>query len=107
MCTTAAYRPVRELIQQERLKDLVSIYINYNWLPLHYFCCNLCFSVGRLTISNNWQEKKKRAEQGPDSGGTPIKEDNKEEKVITIRPLNMGDFREAKNQVNSLSLSRK
>ena len=24
LCTTAAYRPVRELIQQERLKDLVS-----------------------------------------------------------------------------------
>ncbi|KAM7525821.1 hypothetical protein LguiA_015723 [Lonicera macranthoides] len=66
LCTTAAYRPVRELIQQERLKDL---------------------------------EKKKRAEQGKDSGGTPIKEDHKEEKVITIRPLNMGDFKEAKNQV--------
>lgn len=30
LCTTAAYRPVRELIQQERLKDMVSSFL----LPL-------------------------------------------------------------------------
>lgn len=65
-CTTAAYRPVRELIRQERLKDL---------------------------------ERKKRAEEGQnlkDAAGT---EDDKEERVITIRPLNIADFREAKYQV--------
>ncbi|CAH1418863.1 unnamed protein product [Lactuca virosa] len=58
LCTTAAYRPVRELIQQERQKDL---------------------------------EKKKKAESG-DSSESP-------KRVITIRPLNMKDFREAKTQV--------
>ncbi|KAL5814263.1 hypothetical protein ACOSQ4_024904 [Xanthoceras sorbifolium] len=58
-CTTAAYRPVRELIKQERLKDL--------------------------------EKKKKAAGQNT--------EDVKEERVITLRPLNMADFREAKNQV--------
>ncbi|KAL7608780.1 uncharacterized protein LOC111886521 [Lactuca sativa] len=63
LCTTAAYRPVRELIQQERLKDI---------------------------------EKKLRAERGE---GTRSPEEVTEEKVITIRPLNMEDFREAKNQV--------
>ncbi|KAK1409003.1 hypothetical protein QVD17_41229 [Tagetes erecta] len=63
LCTTAAYRPVRELIQQERLKDL---------------------------------EKKRIAESGE---GPQSPEENTEEKVITIRPLNMEDFREAKNQV--------
>ncbi|XP_050229693.1 uncharacterized protein LOC126678828 isoform X2 [Mercurialis annua] len=59
LCTTAAYRPVRELIQQERLKD---------------------------------QEKKQRAAAGQT-------EDGKEERVITLRPLNTEDFRHAKNQV--------
>jgi hypothetical protein len=31
LCTTAAYRPVRELIQQERLKDLVSVFFFYHF----------------------------------------------------------------------------
>ncbi|RZB46599.1 hypothetical protein D0Y65_050574 [Glycine soja] len=38
LCTIAAYRPVRELIQQERLKSLVSgnciIYFEFNWYDL-------------------------------------------------------------------------
>ncbi|XP_024993999.1 putative cell division cycle ATPase isoform X3 [Cynara cardunculus var. scolymus] len=63
LCTTAAYRPVRELIQQERLKDI---------------------------------EKKRRAESGEEP---PSPEETRKEKVITIRPLKMDDFREAKNQV--------
>ncbi|XP_071692711.1 uncharacterized protein [Rutidosis leptorrhynchoides] len=63
LCTTAAYRPVRELIQQERLKDI---------------------------------EKKRRVEGGE---GPQSAEEVTEEKVITIRPLKMEDFREAKNQV--------
>ncbi|KAA8520892.1 hypothetical protein F0562_011565 [Nyssa sinensis] len=64
-CTTAAYRPVRELIQQERLKDL---------------------------------ERKRRAEEGQNSEDTSATA-GEEERVITIRPLNMEDFRVAKNQV--------
>ncbi|KAK9197751.1 hypothetical protein WN944_012934 [Citrus x changshan-huyou] len=62
LCTTAAYRAVRELIQQERLKDT--------------------------------EKKQRTPEDASDS-----KEDIKEERVITLRPLNMDDFREAKNQV--------
>ncbi|KAL2544270.1 P-loop containing nucleoside triphosphate hydrolase superfamily protein [Forsythia ovata] len=65
LSVTAAYRPVRELIQQERLKD---------------------------------QGKKRIAEEGQKSGDASAKE-NKEERVITIRPLNMEDFKEAKNQI--------
>ncbi|KAK8625957.1 hypothetical protein V6N13_133614 [Hibiscus sabdariffa] len=60
LCTTAAYRPVRELIQQERLKDL---------------------------------ERKQRAAEGQNTDGMA------EERVITLRPLSMEDFRQAKNQV--------
>lgn len=68
LCTTAAYRPVRELIKQERLKD---------------------------------QERKQRAAAGNNAEDCTTKaEDGKEEtRVITLRPLNMKDFREAKNQV--------
>ncbi|KAJ4957341.1 hypothetical protein NE237_014124 [Protea cynaroides] len=67
LCTTAAYRPVRELIQQERLKDL---------------------------------ERKRRAEEGQTSEeGPDTKEEPKEGRVITLRPLNMEDMKQAKNQV--------
>ncbi|KAL3498932.1 hypothetical protein ACH5RR_041664 [Cinchona calisaya] len=65
-CTTAAYRPVRELIHQESLKD---------------------------------HEKKCRAEKELNCEGGTVTEEDKEERVITIRPLNMEDFKEAKNQV--------
>ncbi|KAI3705748.1 hypothetical protein L1987_75989 [Smallanthus sonchifolius] len=53
LCVTAAYRPVRELMQQEKQKDI---------------------------------EKKKSAEESEDV-------------VIKLRPLNMEDMRQAKNQV--------
>ncbi|XVF51400.1 hypothetical protein PTKIN_Ptkin04bG0182300 [Pterospermum kingtungense] len=66
LCTTAAYRPVRELIQQERLKDL---------------------------------ERKQRAAEGQNTDDASTKKDGVEERVITLRPLNMEDFRQAKNQV--------
>ncbi|XP_039056953.1 uncharacterized protein LOC120200110 [Hibiscus syriacus] len=67
LCVTAAYRPVRELIQQERLKD---------------------------------QEKKRREEAGKSTENvSETKEENKEERVINLRPLNMEDMRQAKNQV--------
>ncbi|CAN4127284.1 unnamed protein product [Withania somnifera] len=66
LCTTAAYRPVRELIQQERLKDL---------------------------------DKKRRAEEAKNAGVAPVTDEDKEDKMITIRPLNVEDFKQAKNQV--------
>ncbi|XWS50425.1 hypothetical protein CRYUN_Cryun12cG0086700 [Craigia yunnanensis] len=67
LCVTAAYRPVRELIQQERLKDL---------------------------------EKTRREEAGKSSeDASETKEENKDERVITLRPLKMEDMRQAKNQV--------
>ncbi|KAK1392275.1 putative cell division cycle ATPase [Heracleum sosnowskyi] len=64
-CTTAAYRPVRELIKQEREKDL---------------------------------EKKRKAEQEKNSE-VASEEQQEAERVITLRPLNMEDMRQAKNQV--------
>lgn len=64
LCTTAAYRPVRELIQQERLKDM----------------------------------QKNKAPEGTKSEGLSDVTDT-EGVVINLRPLNMEDFRLAKNQV--------
>ncbi|CAN1778386.1 Outer mitochondrial transmembrane helix translocase [Linum perenne] len=67
LCTTAAYRPVRELIQQERLQEK--------------------------------KEKKKKAAEAQKTDETTEAQETKEERVITLRPLNMEDFRLAKNQV--------
>ncbi|XWS38289.1 hypothetical protein CRYUN_Cryun19dG0118900 [Craigia yunnanensis] len=66
LCTTAAYRPVRELIQKERLKDM---------------------------------ERKQRAVEGQSTEDASTKKDGVEERVITLRSLNMEDFMQAKNQV--------
>ncbi|PPD70654.1 hypothetical protein GOBAR_DD32459 [Gossypium barbadense] len=67
LCITAAYRPVRELIKQERLKD---------------------------------QERKRREEASKNSeDASDTKDENEEERVTALRPLNMEDMRQAKNQV--------
>ncbi|KAG6577172.1 hypothetical protein SDJN03_24746, partial [Cucurbita argyrosperma subsp. sororia] len=71
-CMTAAYRPVRELIKQERLKDM---------------------------------EKKRRAAEGQNKAVGDGDGESKEERVITLRALNMEDFKEAKNQVKSTFLT--
>ncbi|KAK8935493.1 Katanin p60 ATPase-containing subunit A1 [Platanthera zijinensis] len=66
LCTTAAYRPVRELIQQERRREL---------------------------------EKKEQAECAENSLDTSEKEGKCGESTVVLRPLNMEDMRQAKNQV--------
>ncbi|XP_011047745.1 PREDICTED: nuclear valosin-containing protein-like isoform X1 [Populus euphratica] len=68
LCVTAAYRPVRELLQQERVKD---------------------------------KEKKQKAEGTSSEDAADTKEEGKEESMIILRPLNMDDMRQAKNQVAS------
>lgn len=66
LCVTAAYRPVRELIQQEKQKD---------------------------------KEKKLKDDGKSSEDASASKEEAKEENLITLRPLNMEDIRQAKNQV--------
>ncbi|XP_010924775.1 uncharacterized protein [Elaeis guineensis] len=65
LCVTAAYRPVRELIQRERLKEL----------------------------------EKRKAGEGEGSAGASENREEDGEKTIILRPLNMEDLRQAKNQV--------
>ncbi|KAL2342709.1 hypothetical protein Fmac_003994 [Flemingia macrophylla] len=74
LCTTAAYRPVRELIQQERLKSL-------DKKQKAAKKQNKDFQDSQV---GNTQEGQEEVEHG---------------RVITLRPLNMQDFKEAKNQV--------
>ncbi|GAB2265137.1 hypothetical protein Dimus_000202 [Dionaea muscipula] len=70
LCITAAYRPVRELIQKERKKD--------------------------LDKRKKAQEKKDTGEEGAETKEEAAKQ---EEVVITLRSLTMEDMRHAKNQV--------
>ena len=54
----------------------------------------------RSYFTELFQEKRKRAEEAQKLGQTAdTNEEGKEERVITLRPLNMEDFRQAKNQV--------
>ncbi|KAK9927079.1 hypothetical protein M0R45_024281 [Rubus argutus] len=76
LCTTAAYRPVRELIKAERQKDLEK--------------------KKRAADRQNQQDASE--ERNPEAV-SDAKEEHKEGRVITLRPLNMEDFRQAKNQV--------
>ncbi|XP_027913303.1 calmodulin-interacting protein 111-like [Vigna unguiculata] len=74
LCTTAAYRPVRELIQQERIKMLEKR------------------QKGVEEQNNN---------AGNTQDGVEAKEEVKQERVISLRPLNMQDFKEARSQVSA------
>ncbi|XP_068664820.1 uncharacterized protein [Aristolochia californica] len=92
LCMTAAYRPVRELIQKERLKDMVRT----NWVSLSSYAKHI-LSYYRLPFTS--QERKRRAAEAQNKGEEDAKEEEKGERVITLRPLNMEDMRLAKNQV--------
>ncbi|KAK9103772.1 hypothetical protein Sjap_021026 [Stephania japonica] len=76
LCATAAYRPVRELIQQEKLKDQEKK--------------SKAKEVKTDTEENKEEEKVSKEEE---------KENKEEERVITLRTLNMEDMKQAKNQV--------
>ena len=100
----AAYRPVRELAQQERMKkDKVRTLLT---LPSIVFFL-LAFS-NKFSTVDQWcffwfffsQKKLQKADEGKSSeDASDTKEEAKGEKVIVLRPLNMEDMRQAKNQV--------
>ncbi|KAG9144808.1 hypothetical protein Leryth_026364 [Lithospermum erythrorhizon] len=95
LCVTAAYRPVRELIQQERQKDMDK---------------KKKAKEGQDTEEKPKEEtddfEEKPKEENDDTEETSKEETEytdeenpKEENVITLRRLNMEDMRQAKNQV--------
>ncbi|KAH7686248.1 Adenosinetriphosphatase protein [Dioscorea alata] len=77
LCTTAAYRPVRELIQREKIKELE-----------------------RKKKGDG--EKSVDSSETKDKDGEPVTSEIKDkdgDQTIILRPLNMDDMRQAKNQV--------
>lgn len=69
---------------------------------LHQFIFLSVFPLTLQSLINNLQllkDKKRRAEEAKNAGVAPATDEDKEDKVITIRPLNMEDFKQAKNQV--------
>ncbi|KAJ1416151.1 P-loop containing nucleoside triphosphate hydrolase [Sesbania bispinosa] len=82
LCITAAYRPVRELIQQERLKNLEKKQKDVE---------------GQNNFVQDVQGEQSTA--GNTQDAQDAEEEVEQERVITLRPLNMQDFKEAKNQV--------
>ncbi|KAJ0971497.1 hypothetical protein J5N97_019456 [Dioscorea zingiberensis] len=88
LCTTAAYRPVRELIQKERIKELERK------------------KAEGENIAEASETKEKDGEplvsETKEKEGEPIVSETKDkdgEPTITLRPLNMDDMKQAKNQV--------
>lgn len=54
---------------------------------------------GYFKKNKQLQERKKKEAEGQNSDDPSTKNDDVEERVITLRPLNMEDLRHAKNQV--------
>ncbi|KAM0944449.1 putative P-loop containing nucleoside triphosphate hydrolase, AAA ATPase, AAA+ lid [Dioscorea sansibarensis] len=69
LCLTAAYHPVRELIQKERIKELLLL------------------------------ERKRKTEDGQGPIEASGNREENEDPMITLRPLNMEDLKLAKDQV--------
>ncbi|XP_028752015.1 ATP-dependent zinc metalloprotease FTSH, chloroplastic [Neltuma alba] len=113
LCTAAAYRPVRELIKQEKLKDMEK-----NKKEAEGQSSEAASSAKEDTEEQGKNKKDAEGQssqaasspkEGPkeqdknkkDAEGQSSESDkeDKEEPVITLRPINMEDMIQAKNQV--------
>ncbi|XP_022922147.1 ribosome biogenesis ATPase RIX7-like isoform X1 [Cucurbita moschata] len=113
LCVTAAYRPVRELLQQERLKDLEKKQREMKEKEEKEKETKNEIEKEKETENEIEIEKEKEKEETKNEieieieketkndleNTTVTKEAGKEEQVIILRPLNMDDMRQAKNQV--------
>eukprot|EP01018_Ginkgo_biloba_P036822 Gb_28174 [translate_table: standard] len=115
ICTTAAFRPVRELLKKEREKEKVGPPSFGSYFSSEQKLRNL---ERILTFSAPLQAKKENLEtaqgekgesdssQQPDASSedkTETKEDKKEEAdetVIALRPITMEDMKQAKSQIS-------
>ncbi|XP_022995379.1 uncharacterized protein LOC111490945 isoform X2 [Cucurbita maxima] len=99
LCVTAAYRPVRELLQQERLKDLEKKQreLKEKEQEKEEGTETEMETKNKNENENENENDKKKENDSEDMAVT--KEEEKEEQVIILRPLNMDDMRQAKNQV--------
>ncbi|RDX87855.1 SPCC24B10.10c, partial [Mucuna pruriens] len=86
LCMAAAYRPVRELLQQERLSEKQKKKMKAE-------------VQSSKDASDAKEEKKKTEAEVQSSEDASAAKEDKEDQVITLRPLNMEDMRQAKSQV--------
>ncbi|KAK4253991.1 hypothetical protein QN277_009429 [Acacia crassicarpa] len=91
LCTAAAYRPVRELIKQERLKDMEK-----NKKGAQGQSSEAAIKTKEDTKDK--ENNKNDAEDQSSEAASGTKED-KEDSIFTLRPINMEDMIEAKKQV--------
>ncbi|XP_028752017.1 uncharacterized AAA domain-containing protein C16E9.10c [Neltuma alba] len=91
LCTAAAYRPVRELIKQEKLEALEK-----NKEEAEGQNSKAASSAKEDTKE---KDKSEKDAEGQSSEAASSAKEDKEEPVITLRPINMEDMIQAKNQV--------
>ncbi|KQK04715.1 putative cell division cycle ATPase isoform X2 [Brachypodium distachyon] len=92
LCVTAAYRPVRELLKKERLKELERREKEAKQ------------KTTAVDASDNPESKEENSdskEDNPESkdGNSEAKAESDKEAGIDLRPLTMEDLKQAKNQV--------
>ncbi|KAI9105179.1 hypothetical protein K1719_022708 [Acacia pycnantha] len=93
LCTAAAYRPVRELIKQERLKDMEKNNEEAEGQSLEA-------AIKTKEDTKDKEKNKNDVEDQSSEAASGAKED-KEDSVITLRPINIEDMIESKKQVPS------
>ncbi|KAG4397882.1 hypothetical protein GLYMA_10G229400v4 [Glycine max] len=101
LCTAAAYRPVREVLQQERLKEKEKKKTEAEVQRSEDASDAKGDKEDGVITSRclNIQEKKKTEAEVQSSENASDAKGDKDHQVITLRPLNMEDMRLAKSQV--------
>ncbi|KAG4395121.1 hypothetical protein GLYMA_20G163900v4 [Glycine max] len=107
LCTAAAYRPVREVLQQDRLKEKekkkaeVEVQRSEDASDAKgdkdEVTTLRCLNVEDIRHCS--QEKKKTEAEVQSSQNASDAKGDKDDQVMTLRPLNMEDMRLAKSQV--------
>ncbi|KAL0542449.1 hypothetical protein IC582_022560 [Cucumis melo] len=101
LCVTAAYRPVRELLQQERLKDLEKKQRERKEKEKEEEMEKEKQKEEKETETKNetGNENEKKEKENNSEEVTGTKETEQDKQAIILRHLNMDDMRQAKNQV--------
>ncbi|KAG5004946.1 hypothetical protein JHK86_029085 [Glycine max] len=101
LCTAAAYRPVREVLQQERLKEKEKKKTEAEVQRSEDASDAKGDKEDGVITSRclNIQEKKKTEAEVQSSENASDAKGDKDHQVITLRPLNMEDMRLAKSQI--------
>ncbi|KAI4981558.1 hypothetical protein ZWY2020_022050 [Hordeum vulgare] len=105
LCVTTAYRPVRELLKKERLKEMVRRKTEVEQKTAAAAEDSDKSESKKVSSDNKENNSEKVDSSDRKEGSSESKEDSSETKdegdkeaFIDLRPLTMGDLRQAKNQ---------